>query len=236
MKKLLSIILAGTMLFSFAACGEETEEKEKAKNNADIVEDGGVDISDDTQVGDYINFGSYEQDNDTSNGTEPIEWLVLDKKDGKILVVSKYGLDCQDFHNDMRSEVTWETCDLRSWLNDEFINEAFTDFELVRVPTVTVTADADPNPETDVDMGNDTQDKVFVLSVVEMNKYFDSESERACEITRYAELKDVSYWWLRTLCYNDSAYCVEISDGGLTSGAPHCAGNVAVRPALWIEL
>ena len=32
------------------------------------------------QIGDYITFGSYEQDNDISNGKEDIEWLVLDRE------------------------------------------------------------------------------------------------------------------------------------------------------------
>lgn len=44
------------------------------------------------EVGDIFKFGSYEQDNDTSNGKEDIEWLVLEVKDGKALLISKYAL------------------------------------------------------------------------------------------------------------------------------------------------
>ncbi|MBP3696995.1 MAG: hypothetical protein J6J45_05560, partial [Clostridia bacterium] len=135
MKKLLSLILAGSMLFSLAACGDSSESKDddsNKKNSSDIVENNGgvgeendgfvadkgdfdADFSD-TQVGDYITFGSYEQDNDLSNGKEPIEWLVLDKQDGKVLVISKYALDAKPY-NDEYVDVTWETCTLRSWLN-----------------------------------------------------------------------------------------------------------------------
>ena len=46
-------------------------------------------------MSDYITFGTYEQDNDTSNGAEPIEWEVPDVKGGKALVISKYILDAK---------------------------------------------------------------------------------------------------------------------------------------------
>ena len=46
-------------------------------------------------VGDTVCFGTYEQDNDTSNGTENIEWKVLAKENNKVLIISKYALDCQ---------------------------------------------------------------------------------------------------------------------------------------------
>ena len=46
-------------------------------------------------IGDYVTFGMYEQDNDKSNGAEAIEWQVLDKKDGKVLLLSKYALDAK---------------------------------------------------------------------------------------------------------------------------------------------
>lgn len=71
-----------------------------------------------------MSFGKYEQDNNTSNGKEKIEWLVLEVKDGKALVISKYALDCKPY-NTSSTNVTWETCSLRNWLNNDFINSAF---------------------------------------------------------------------------------------------------------------
>lgn len=50
------------------------------------------------KVGDYVFFGAYEQDNNTANGKENIEWLVLEVKDGKALVTSKYALDCKPYN------------------------------------------------------------------------------------------------------------------------------------------
>ena len=76
------------------------------------------------KVGDYVVFGQYEQDNDTSNGKEDVEWLVLDVQEDRALLISKYLLDCKPY-NTTDDHVTWETCTLRKWLNDEFINTAF---------------------------------------------------------------------------------------------------------------
>ena len=77
-------------------------------------------------VGDTVRFGTYEQDNKTSNGQEKIEWLVLAKKDGKILVVSKYVLDFKQYNSDWVTS-TWESCTLRKWMNGTFLKNAFTE-------------------------------------------------------------------------------------------------------------
>ena len=76
------------------------------------------------KVGDIIQFGRYEQDNDLSNGAETIEWLVLDVSDGSALVTSRYGLDAKRYH-DGKEEATWDTCTLRAWLNKHFFESAF---------------------------------------------------------------------------------------------------------------
>lgn len=264
MKKLLSLILAGSMLFSLAACGGSSESKDddsNKKNSSDIVENnGGVgeendgfvadkDDSDadfsDTQVGDYITFGSYEQDNDLSNGKESIEWLVLDKQDGKVLVISKYALDAKPY-NDEYVDVTWETCTLRSWLNDEFFSEAFTSSEKSQIPTVTVTADSNPNYDTNP--GNNTQDKVFLLSIDEANEYFDSDGERECKPTEYAIAQGAfmsestgyegnCYWWLSTPGRSSSYACSVYYNGYVYNNGSRVDNLiVAVCPAMWIEL
>ena len=98
-------------------------------------------------VGDTVFFGSYEQDNETSNGKEDIEWLVLAKENNRLLVVSQYGLDCQQY-NTNETEVTWENCTLREWLNEDFFHAAFSDREKAMIPTVTVSADKNPDCDT----------------------------------------------------------------------------------------
>ena len=91
--------------------------------------------------GDTVFFGEYEQENDTSNGKESIAWLVLDKKDDFVLVISKYILEDKPFGT---SDDTWETCFLRKWLNSDFINAAFGTEDQNKIQSTYVTADKNP--------------------------------------------------------------------------------------------
>ena len=193
------------------------------------------------KAGDYVFFGAYEQDNNTSNGKEDIEWLVLEVKDGKALVISKYALDCKQY-NTSNTDVTWETCTLRKWLNNDFINAAFSSYEKAMIPTVTVSADK--NPDYNTNPGNATQDQVFLLSDKEANKYFSSDSARQCEPTDFAvangawESNGVNcLWWLRS---PGGIQCIAAgvgNDGDVyESGNYVNYANYAVRPALWIDL
>ena len=136
-----------------------------------------------SKVGEVICFGSYEQDNNTSNEKEEIEWQILEKQDNKILLISKYALDCQQYNTE-QTDVTWETCTLRSWLNSTFINNAFTEAEQSMIADTKVTADKNLNCSTNP--GNDTTDKIFLLSINEVNKYFTTDESRKCVPTAYA--------------------------------------------------
>ena len=193
------------------------------------------------KVGDYVIFGSYEQDNRTYNGKEDVEWLVLAKEGDKALVISRYGLDCQQYNTSYTS-VKWETCSLRTWLNGTFINNAFSSDEKAMIQSTTVTADK--NPSYNTSPGNDTTDKVFLLSITEVNKYFGTDSARQCKGTDYCYAQgakrasnDNCWWWLRSPGdrSDDAAYVYNggsVSDGGSYVGSR----DVAVRPALWIYL
>lgn len=194
------------------------------------------------KAGDYVFFGKYEQDNDTSNSKEDIEWLVLEVKDGKVLLISKYALDCKPY-NTGYTDVTWETCTLRKWLNNDFINAAFSADEKAMIPTVTVSADK--NPEYGTNPGNATQDRVFLLSITEANKYFNSNGARQCEPTDYAvangarEVDSGNYWWLRSPGYYQDAAAFIYYDGDVCEVGERVSrddNDYAVRPALWIDL
>lgn len=194
-------------------------------------------------IGDTYTFGTYEQDNDTKNGQEDIEWTVLAKDGTKILVVSKYALDCKQYNTSL-TEVTWETCTLRKWLNSDFINVAFTADEKAMIPTVTVPADKNPNYRANP--GNATQDQVFLLSITEANKYFSSDSARRCEPTDYAVANGTyvssssggkCWWWLRSPGNAQNSAADVVNDGGgLGYGNRVNCSFDAVRPALWIDL
>lgn len=192
--------------------------------------------------GDTVFFGAYEQDNNTSNGKEDIAWLVLEVKDGKALVVSKYALDCKQY-NTSNTDVTWETCTLRKWLNNDFINAAFSSYEKAMIPTVTVSADK--NPDYSANPGNATQDQVFLLSITEANKYFNSTGARQCEPTDYAvangswesDSGNFCWWWLRSPgVTQDSAAYVYSGGDVIESGNAVDIGTSAVRPAMWITM
>lgn len=192
--------------------------------------------------GDTVFLGTYEQDNNTSNGKEDIAWLVLEVKDGKALVVSKYALDCKQY-NTSNTVVTWETCTLRKWLNNDFINAAFSSYEKAMIPTVMVSADKRPGHSANP--GNATQDQVFLLSITEANKYFNSNGARQCEPTDYAVANGSSEsnsgnfcrWWLRSPgSTQDSAAYVFSGGGVIESGNDVDIGTSAVRPAMWITM
>ena len=192
-------------------------------------------------VGNYVSFGAYEQDNDTSNGKEAIEWKVLAKEDGKALLISLCGLDCQRY-NDEYSDVTWETCMLRTWLNGTFMESAFSTDEQSQIVNSIVTADK--NPDYNTSPGNDTNDHIFLLSIQEAEKYFGSDNERKCQPTTYAKAQGVwmndsgcCWWWLRSPG-DDSLSAANVLGGGYVSRAARYVDGSggAVRPALWIDL
>ena len=83
------------------------------------------------QPGDTITFGHYPQESDGTDWTQ-VEWLVLEVQNGKALLLSSLGLDVKPYHA-VEENVTWETCSLREWLNNEFLNTAFSPEEQVRI-------------------------------------------------------------------------------------------------------
>lgn len=187
-------------------------------------------------------FGAYEQDNDISNGKEDIEWLVLAKEDDKILVISDKALDCQIYS---RIYAKWGNCFLRDWLNKTFINAAFSIEEQNQVQETKVSADK--NPIFSTDPGNDTTDKVFLLSSSEAEKYFSSNRARQCKLTEYAVTRGVyvNYvnndngncrWWLRSPGV-DQSHTVRVNGtGSIFYYGSDVDYAYCVRPALWIKL
>lgn len=192
-------------------------------------------------VGSTVFFGSYEQDNDTANGKEDIEWIVLAKEGNKVLVISKYALDCQKY-NSTKTDVTWETCSLRKWLNGTFLSAAFSSAEQNSIISSTVTADK--NPKYRASPGNNTTDKVFLLSITEVNKYFSSDSARQCQGTAYCYAQSAfkanngnCWWWLRSPGFDScNAAGVDLDGSVFNYGYLVNRDTGAVRPALWINL
>lgn len=206
------------------------------------------------QSGRQITFGRYPQ---TANGNDntPIEWLILDRDEQKILIVSKYGLDAQPYKKDYTS-LTWETCTLRTWLNGTFYNKAFSSAEKAAILTTNV--DNSKNQcysGWNTSGGNNTQDKVFLLSYAEANKYFgvthDTTSNTKSRVapTAYAIAQgaythssnktadgtDAGWWWLRSPGFYQSSAAGVRTDGSLNYYRVDDASG-SVRPALWVNL
>ena len=199
-------------------------------------------------VGDIVYFGKYEQDNDASNGAEDIEWIVLARAKDYYLVVSKYALDCKPYDEKFES-VTWQTSSLRNWLNNDFLNKAFTEEESNQIPTVQVAADENPNYSTNP--GVATSDKIFLLSIKEAEQFFATDNARRCAPTAYAKAQGVytnsnyqtssgeaaCWWWLRSPGGNQATAADVYHDGGVVYyGDDVNFANGSVRPALWITL
>ncbi len=191
------------------------------------------------EIGEEIIFGSYEQDNDEKNGKEDIEWIVLDKTDTKLLVISQKALDCMPY-NDKGDATTWENCSLRAWLNDTFVKSAFSADDQKKIKVTKVLADKNPSYYTDP--GNDTTDKIFLLSINEVKQYFSTDKERTCKGTAYCFAKgaagsDKCRWWLRSSgSLNNRAARVLVVGSINTSGDYVDRGDNAIRPALWVNL
>ncbi len=195
------------------------------------------------RVGDSVYFGSYWQTGKKED-MEAIEWRVLAKEDNKILVISQYILEEEPYDEQKSENVTWETCTLRGWLNSTFFHIAFCADERSMILSSKVTADKNPDYD-DIDPGNDTTDKVFLLSISETEKYFYWAYKRKCDMTDHVCAQQFYYykinghpygtWVLRT----PGVYsCASVSTDGLinSSGRYDLYASSGIRPAMWISL
>jgi hypothetical protein len=104
-----------------------------------------------------IQFGAYQ-------------WRVLERKGDTALVITEQLL-AQRFWHEKMDDVKWEACSLRAYLNGEFYN-SFSPDDKARIVEVT-----NENPNTkgvgfEITNGNPTKDKIFLLSLDEVLRYF----------------------------------------------------------------
>lgn len=259
-KKSIVLLFTAAMIFTLAACGNGETTNINATNVSESESDARSESESDEDaeeeapysVGDSIYFGNYEQDGNEANGAESIEWLVLDQVDNRILVTSKYVLDCQAYHTESTA-VTWEDCTLRAWLNGDFLNHAFSEEEQAQIITATVVNE--DNAEYGISGGNNTEDKVFLPSVSEAEIYFTEQEStssesgvlRKCKPTAYAAEKgaitvggtDYCIWRLRTPgSDSDQAALVDYNSNIDVSGldVTRSEARGGIRPTMWINL
>lgn len=209
-------------------------------------------------AGDYVTFGHYEQDNDLSNGAEPIEWRVVSvqKEMGKVVLLSRYGLDARPYHSEeltamhTDSSVSWDMCDLRAWLNGDFLNAAFSAEERGRLLCTLI-----ENPSSDYSGtsfsrgGEDTRDTVFLPDFTEAadRHTFSSSEARMCAPTDYAiaqgaatspndkvDGRAAGSWWLRSPGLDDNEGMCITPDGSSTY--VQSTSLYMVRPVVFVDI
>ncbi|MBR6028110.1 MAG: hypothetical protein IKP40_03395 [Clostridia bacterium] len=204
------------------------------------------------EVGDIVTFGHYPQ---TAAGTDntPIEWIVADVQEGKALLVSRYALDTKVYHSEY-SIITWEKCSLRAWLNSGFMDRAFSAAEQEAILLTEVdNSRSQGYSNWPTDGGNNTQDKVFLLSFAEANKYFrvtydhaymkarlaatDYAVEQGVYVTNYltADGGPSCIWWLRSPGKEPHTVIFVGGEGAIGDWYAEVEGK-GLRPAFWLDL
>lgn len=188
-------------------------------------------------------FGSYDQDNNTRNGKEPILWYILESDGSTATLISVDALEGSFFHERSMDwdNNNWEKCDLRAWLNGPFIDAAFTQNEQAALQTTTVPAESNPQ-YPGRSPGNDTEDRVWLLSISEALKYFKTDESRRALITATAmqhgawDKDGYGFWWLRVPGRYQGSIAKVDFDGEIDySGAPTSSWTGSVRPVIRIK-
>ena len=216
---------------------------------------------------DNLYFGTYQQSSGGNGGynIDPIKWRVLENADGQLFLISDQNLDVFQYHTDWE-EITWERSTMRSWLNgygasenaggdsgtdytsDNFIGTAFSEKEQKAIAETTVVNDDNPNHNTDG--GNNTTDKIFLLSIAEANNgsYFADESSRISTNTAYVasggkiggdmySAGKGDWWWLRSPGGDDHSAAGVAGNGDVDNAGVHGDDeDRAVRPAFHLDL
>ena len=187
-----------------------------------------------------VKFGFFEQDNDTSNGKEEIEWEVLATNGSKLLLISKYALDTQEFYPYSSSMCKWDNSTIRYWLSQTFYVTAFGKYHQALIVNTNVVDHK--NPKSNVKTGTSTTDKVFLLSIDEVEKYLQNDSISTCRATYYAKDRGAKtewgncYWWLRTHGCSVETFAYVGADGKIGYGGAAAENKLCIRPAMWIDI
>ena len=254
-KRLLAKLLALIMVLSLCkiTLGQSAPAKAAVSLQNPTTDGNGV------TTWDCIYFGNYWQNDTNGDGKadqndkkEPIKWRVLSVNGNDAFLLADKNLD-DKLYNKEHTSVTWATCTLRTWLNNTFLNTAFTSAEQAAIRNTTVVNE--DNPYYGTEGGVNTTDKVYLLSIAEacntaygFNGEFHTYSEtREAKNTAYAEecgaftstiteYEGNGYWWLRSPGYVsfNASYVPSYSYG---DGVGHNVNSASgVRPALHLNL
>lgn len=220
--------------------------EENSGNDATYANLSGPRVDEEGNVSyDYIYYGSYPQSDVTGQTKDPIKWRILEINGTDAFLISDRNLDAKKYHN-TNGGFTWETSFIRSWLNTEFINTAFSDEEKSAIKITDV--ENEDNTQYNTSGGNSTKDRIYLPSVSEMKneKYgFVTGTDRIEKNTAYiiAQNGYISsagvYWsWLRTPGIDShNASDIRSTDGYIGAGKNYIHSSVyGVRPVMHIDL
>lgn len=222
------------------ALGGYSDSKQKLAEIEVPVAKARIALTDENEV---ITFGTYEQDNDLSNGAEDLEWVIIKKEEGKVLLSTKYAIDAKPF-NTNDGPYMWESCSIRKWLNNEFYSTAFNEQQQSMIAETKNITNTDNSAEG-INNNYFTTDKVFLFSYNELYKYVPDILDRQIQSTPYARANGgysdpdtlCCWYWLRSPGTTSSQASFANLEGyagyeGDGVGNP----RICVRPVIWLNV
>ena len=267
-KQILSILMTVCMVIAMLPVGMVTawaEEDSASTGKAiQLVRKGIVANITEGQVS-SVWFGKYKQSAKEGGefSNDPIKWRVLENKNKRLFLISDQILDSVPYQTE-RKEVTWARSTMRSWLNgydasansggdsgidystkrtDSFIGSAFT-FGEQEVIAETDVKNVE-NPTYHTSGGENTQDKLFLLSIEEATNTdygfansYDSTDIRKSTNTAYTEAySNNRWWWLRSPGKSSYDAAVVTESGKISPEGNYVyAYHGKVRPAFNLNL
>ncbi len=232
LRKIVAFLLAMTLCLVFVGCSDNTT---NGNQNSDDISANTVpsidSILSQTTVGSTITFGSYDIDT-TAPGKEELEWIVLDKKQGRVFVISKYVVAEGNFYRDD----IWAKSQLRSWLYNDFTSTAFNSEEYQRI----LTTRADNICYIDImtkKAYDPTEDKVYIPSFNELQAYgISTQGFAYADSGRVAKRYNGTSvdWVTRDTPSDGSGFC-RIDNKGCFYYNHSSSQNIGIRPVMWLS-
>lgn len=203
------------------------------------------------QVGDTITFGNFYKQNDLE--FEPLEWIILDKNNNELLLITRYAISDTYFDSNPKINVNpnlkeyfsdWKKSTLRAWANDSFYNSAFAPDEKSKILLSKLILSS--NHTHDSGINDETDDRIFILSNAEYNAYLKNKSYAKCRPTPYtleksncADSYGYCRYWLRTPGKELQSACFIDYDGSINHDGTDIHNqddHIGVRLAMWIDI
>lgn len=237
-KIIITVIIFIAIILGIILVSNKSKQTDTINNsNKEPINDISKDNNDNKKANE-ITFGKYYND---TNELEDIEWIILEENEESMLLITKYAINSVPYNNSLK-ETTWDNSDIRTWLNEEFYNMAFTDAEKNAIISTNNKAQINPNHK-DTPIGKDTKDNVFLLSYDEIVYYFPNKENRLLTPTNYAIMQGCYTnsdgnvaWWTRSVGISETSPEYLASAGDFGNREHQVNENIiGTRPAVWIK-